>query len=183
MRNAWNLAAFAWGLAEAALFFLVPDVILSLIALRRGASTGLVACLWSAIGAGVGGSIMYAWAASQPQAAIDAVLAVPAVSDMMLIGAQRDIASLGWVGAALLGPITSTPYKLYAVLAPQAGVNFLLFALASVIVRLPRFFVVSLGVWAVGRFLSRWLSPRTLLAVFVAAWTVFYAVFFARTPG
>ena len=35
-RNALDIAAFIWGVAEAMLFFLVPDVLLSYIGIKRG---------------------------------------------------------------------------------------------------------------------------------------------------
>jgi len=182
-RHAWNIAAFAWGVAEGTLFFLVPDVILTYVGMRRGYKAAALASLWAAVGAACGGLILYTWSAHQPQAALDAVLAVPAISDAMNAGAQRDIASLGWFTAALSGPLTSTPYKVYAVLAPRFGVNAAFFALASVIVRLPRFLIVSLGVTLAGRILARWLSPRALIWLLTAAWVMFYAAFFARMPN
>ncbi|MCJ7434427.1 MAG: hypothetical protein MUO77_13145 [Anaerolineales bacterium] len=53
-----NLIAFVWGLAEATLFFIIPDVGLSVIALK-GVDVGLVACIYALAGALVGGTIMY----------------------------------------------------------------------------------------------------------------------------
>ena len=180
--QAWNLGAFLWGVAEGTLFFLVPDVILTYVGLRRGYKAAAIASLFAAFGAACGGLILYAWSAQAPEAATAAVMAVPAISDAMNAGAQRDITSLGWFSAALLGPLTSTPYKVYAVLAPRFDVNVFFFAVASVLVRLPRFLVVSLVVTFAGRILSRSLSARTRLLVLTAAWVAFYAAFFALMP-
>ena len=45
-----NLGAAVWGFAEATLFFIVPDVLLSWIALHAPRKA-LVACLWAVVGA------------------------------------------------------------------------------------------------------------------------------------
>ncbi len=54
-----NLVAGLWGLAEATLSFIVPDVWLSL-ASRRCLKTGLQACLWALASALAGGVLVYA---------------------------------------------------------------------------------------------------------------------------
>ena len=182
-RNAWNAAAFGWGVAEATFFFLVPDVILSFIGLRQGYRAAAIASVWSAVGAGLGGAAMYLWSASQPAAAQDFVLGVPAISDAMLAHAHEAMLTQGWLLATLIGPLSATPYKVYAILAPHAGADLAPFALASVIVRMPRFLIVSFGVTFIGRWLKRRLSARTVDFVLLASWIVFYTVFFLRTPG
>ncbi len=181
--NLWNLAAFAWGVAEATFFFLVPDVILSFIGLRRGYRAAAIASVWSAVGAALGGAAMYLWSASQPAAAQDFVLAVPAISDAMLARAHDAMLTQGWFVATLIGPLSATPYKVYAVLAPHIGANLALFALASVIARIPRFLIVSFGVTLIGGWLKQRLSARAVDFVLLASWIAFYTVFFLRTPG
>ena len=66
-------------------------------------------------------------------------------------------------------------------LAPGASVPA--FALASVLARLPRFLIVSIGVALIGRALSRWLSARRLFWLLIGAWLLFYAAFFALMPN
>ena len=66
-------AAFAWGFAEATLFFVVPDVWLTLIAVRRGLRPALVACGWALAGALAGGLAMYAWGAFDTATAREAL--------------------------------------------------------------------------------------------------------------
>ncbi|MBX9747829.1 MAG: hypothetical protein K2X34_13070 [Hyphomonadaceae bacterium] len=177
-----DIAAFIWGVAEATLFFFVPDVLLSYIGLKRGVKAAARSSAIAAIGAGVGGVIMYLWSQADPAAAYAAVSAVPAISaDMMdrAHGAMRG----DWFAATFFGPLTSTPYKVYAIIAPQTGVTLWAFAAASVIARLPRFLIVSIGVALIGRFFRRWLSDRQLLWVLAGAWLLFYAVFFALMPN
>jgi membrane protein YqaA with SNARE-associated domain len=181
-KHALDIAAFIWGVAEATLFFFVPDVLLSYIGLKNGVKDAARASLIAAIGAGVGGAIMALWSLSDPAAARAAVLAVPAISEAM---AQRAAEAVqhNWFVATLLGPLTSTPFKLYAILAPHAGASVPVFALAGVIARLPRFLAVSIGVALIGRVLAPTISPRMQTWLLAGAWVLFYAVFFALMPN
>lgn len=175
--NARNIAAFAWGVAEGTLFFIVPDVILSWIGLKYGARDAALASLIAAIGAACGGVILYLWSAQDAAGAQGAVSAVPAVSDMMMWHARRDMGE-HWFYATVLGPLTSTPYKVFAVFAPQAGVPLAIFAIGSVLARLPRFLLASLGAAVLGRWLRRWFAERALTYALVVFWIGFYAIFF-----
>lgn len=181
-RHAWNIAAFVWGFAEGTLFFIVPDVLLSWIGLKQVARPAAIACVFAALGAAVGGVVMYLWSASAPQAAQDAVLAVPAISNAMAESAFAHMRE-NWFTATLAGPLSRTPYKVYAIYAPHVGAPLWAFAIASIFARLPRFLVVSLGT----ALIRRWLEPRVGLArltwVYAIVWIVFYAAFFALTPG
>jgi hypothetical protein len=181
-KHALDIAAFVWGVAEATLFFFVPDIILSYIGLKRGAAAAARASVIAAIGAALGGIIMYLWAAQDYTTAREAVLAVPAISEAMAARAEAAMAD-NWFLATFLGPLSSTPFKLYAILAPAAGAPLPFFVLAAIAARLPRFLVVSIGVSLIGRALSRWLSERQLLWVLAGAWLVFYAVFFTLMPN
>lgn len=181
-RHALDIAAFIWGVAEGTLFFFVPDVLLSYIGLKRGVGAAARASVIAAFGAALGGVIMYVWSLNNFELAYDAVLAVPAISAAM---AERALAGMSenWFLATLLGPLTSTPFKLYAILAPAAGAPLPLFALASIAARLPRFLLVSAGVSLIGRGLGRWLSDRQLLWLLIGAWLLFYAAFFTLMPN
>jgi hypothetical protein len=181
-KHALNIAAFVWGVAEATLFFIIPDVLLSYIGLKRGPRAAGVASLYAAIGAAIGGAIMYLWSAHDPAAARHAVLAVPAISEAMAANAATAIEQ-NWFFATVLGPLSTTPYKLYAIFAPHAGASIPVFALASVAARLPRFLIVSIGAALIGRALSSWLSERQRLWVLIGAWLLFYVVFFALMPN
>jgi hypothetical protein len=181
-KHALNIAAFVWGVAEATLFFIVPDVLLSYIGLKRGPRAAGIASIYAALGAALGGSIMYLWSAHDPDTARNAVLAVPAISERMAITAAAAMEQ-NWFVATSFGPLSSSPFKLYAILAPHAGASLPAFALASIAARLPRFLIVSVGTALIGRALSRWLSERQLLWVLIGAWLLFYAVFFALMPN
>ncbi len=181
-RHALNLAAFFWGLAEATLFFIVPDVLLSYVGLKRGARAGALASVFAAIGAGVGGAIMYSWAVADAQAARAAVLAVPAVSEAMAANAEAAMAQ-NWLLATFAGPLSSTPFKLYAVLAPGADAGLIAFTLLGALARLPRFLIVSAAAALIGRLLLGRLSPRAQTWAWAGAWLAFYAAFLALMPN
>lgn len=52
------LMAGIWGFAEATFFFIIPDVILTLIAMH-GLRRGMTACLIALFGAMLGGIVIY----------------------------------------------------------------------------------------------------------------------------
>jgi membrane protein YqaA with SNARE-associated domain len=182
-RHALSLAAFVWGFAEATLFFFVPDVLLSYIGLKRGVKAAAGASVLAAFGAALGGAAMYMWSAADPAAARAAVLAVPAISEAMLMRAFEAMRE-DWFMATMLGPLSSTPFKVYAILALHAGgAPLSAFALAGFVARLPRFLIVASGTALIGQALGRWLNERQLLWVLIGAWLLFYAVFFALMPN
>lgn len=182
LTNPWSWAALLWGAAEGFLFFIVPDVIIGLIALRKGLRAGVIAALLAATGAAIGGGAMHLWAQARPVQARAAVAAVPAVSDAMIARAEREMAS-GWLGAALKGPLTSTPYKVYAALAPAQGVSLPAWVAAAWPVRLPRFLLAAVATALIGGLLRHRISPRIGLAVFTLGWIMFYGWFWLSHPG
>jgi len=173
--------ALAWGLAEATLFFLVPDILITLAALfapRRSAWHLGVAV----VGAMIGGSVMYCWAAAKPEAASGAVADVPFVYAWMF---QSVIADYGEHGlwAPCFGVTSGIPYKIYAIEAP-AHVGFVPFVLVSALARLGRLLLTWASAAAVGLLASRQIQtrPRAWLALLLAMWTVFY-VWYWTTIG
>jgi membrane protein YqaA with SNARE-associated domain len=176
-RLAPPLAAL-WGFAEATLFFVVPDVALSFIALRSR-RIALGACLWAFAGALAGGVLMYGWGQRDPAAAERALTAVPAVDRAMVARVRGEIERTG-SGAIVLGPLRTTPYKIYMVEAGAAGLSPLAAAAASLPSRLGRFLLVTLLVgWAVRGPLRSWSLERQRLAV-GAVWVAIYVLLMAR---
>ena len=55
------------GIAEATVFFIVPDVWISFVALRRGWQAGALAAFFACIGALIGGAIMYLWGSNDTE--------------------------------------------------------------------------------------------------------------------
>jgi membrane protein YqaA with SNARE-associated domain len=169
--------AALWGFAEATLFFIVPDVWISLAALRDRRA-GLLACLASVAGALAGGLVMYAWGSKDPEGAAGALAAVPAVSRRMIEQVRSSLSSTGFL-SLFIGPLTGTPYKIYAVESGAVGASLPLFLLVSIPARGARFLLVALAAsWASRRPLGDWPLRRKRAAAIVL-WVVFYAVYFA----
>lgn len=175
--------ALAWGFAEASLFFVVPDVLISWIAMKRGLRAGAGAGLMAAAGAVFGGAVIWVWSAQDPAAARRTIEAVPAVSPAMIDQADADMTRSGWFLAAMKGPLTSTPYKVYAMLAPRQGAPLAAFAPAALPVRLPRFLLVAVVFALIGRVLRDRIDRRIVLAAFTSGWLLFYGVFWLTVPG
>jgi hypothetical protein len=180
-RVAGPALAAVWGFAEATLFFVVPDVLIAWLAVARGWRVAVLAAGAASLGAAAGGMLVHAAAVAAPEATRAAILAVPAISDAMVAAAEAKAAD-GWFAAALGASVTGVPYKIYAMLAPAAGWDALSLALATPVLRLPRFLAVALAFAAIGRAVRRnGALPRWAAPVFTAGWVLFYAVYWTLT--
>ena len=127
--------------------------------------------------------IMWAWGRSEPETASSH--ARPRARHRRLDDRQRSEAQLDETGivALFLGPLSGTPYKIYAVEAAQAGIGLLAFLAVSVPARLMRFVAVTLVIGALGQALQKRLSLRAVRIVLMVCWVVFYAWFLTVMPG
>ncbi len=169
--------AFSWGFAEATLFFIVPDVLLTWRALDdlRGA---LRACLAALLGALPGGALMWAWGRADIESAQWLVELVPAVGADMMDEVRHAIAARG-AAAVLLGPLVGEPYKVYAIQCGAGGVGLLPFLIVSVPARLARFLLLTF----VAAFAARFVPPlRARRVVLATLWLVFYMIYFLVVP-
>jgi membrane protein YqaA with SNARE-associated domain len=165
---------FLWGFAEATLFFIIPDVVLSWASLA-GAKCGIK--IFGAILAGaiVGGFCMYLWAVWQPEVARSAVAGVPFVRTKMFDQVQADYRSHGVSGIFYtLG--TGIPYKVYAVLAPPVC-SPITFVPISFLARLERMVLSWLIPTILGGLLQRWIRNHQRLtgALWIGFWVITYA--------
>jgi hypothetical protein len=171
--------AFFWGLAEGTFFFVVPDVLISLIAIMKPARA------WRHVSAAIAaallaGMMLYSISARDHNRAEDFVTHVPFVQTKMLENVQSSYEKHG-VGAIFLGPLTGTPYKIYAVEAP----NFISqgsFLWATVPARAERFLFVWIVSGVVGSLLrKRFRRPdRQLIIGLGCFWVSFYAFYWGR---
>lgn len=178
----WIAASALWGFAEATVFFVVPDVILTFAAVRCGWRTGLIAALAASVAAAVGGIGVYLVTAGGTDT-LALFGKLPAISTYMVAGVRAAMEEPNWPWLMLDGSFSGIPYKLYAASAAEAGTPLLAFALLSVPIRLLRFVLLA-GLAALLRpLLMRWLGPRLALLPLAALWIAFYAVFWMRMPG
>lgn len=176
-----NLIAALWGFAEATLFFIVPDVALTTIALRNGWRAGIFASLAAALGAAAGGLVMYRWGVADAETARRIADHLPAISPAMIAEVRQSLSEQGFA-AMVAGAFRGVPYKLYAIESGAAARDVLQFFADSFAARLSRFCIVVSLAAGLGALLRRWLSPRTILAMSAAGWLVFYAAYWSLMP-
>ena len=166
-----------WGVAEATLFFIVPDVYLTFLAIR-GKRIALVGCAAAVAGALVGGAIMYRWGALD-QPGVEAVFdRVPAIDDDMVVHVRESVERSG-LGAVFLGPVSGTPYKIYAAEAGSLGLSLVAFLLISVPARGVRFVAIALLTsWLARGPLGKWTTRRQYMLA-ASSWGVFYVLYFS----
>lgn len=171
--------AFAWGFAEATLFFLVPDIILSWCALAHPRD-GVRAFVAIIVGSLLGGALVYETSRAAPAKTADVIRAVPFVRAAMFDTVSREYAAHG-ASAQLRGPTSGIPYKVYAAVAPE-HVGLAAFLVVSVPARLERLAASWVVFTAVGCLLRRRRTAHRILtaAIFVAGWTVVYAIYWSK---
>lgn len=174
----WIALAAVWGVGEATLFFIVPDVLLTALVLRYGLRAALRLAVVAAASASLAGVGMWLWGYYDAASAREAVLWVPAIGPDLLARAHREIA-VNWPLHLFTGAMNGVPYKLYAVEAGAQAVNPVLFALVSFPARLARFWLTA-GLTAVGsELLSRWGWSRWNYTVLALVWIAIYGTYFA----
>jgi hypothetical protein len=168
--------AGVWGFAEGTLFFIMPDLILTLTALFSFRAAVRQTCA-VVLGALVAGTIMFTWAAQAPGRAHAAVLAVPFVRPAMAEKVRADYVAHGAI-APMLGPTSGIPYKLYAIEAP-GRVGLGPFLLVTVPARLERLLLTlalfAVAGWIFRRGIAR--QPAWAVAGHVVYWSVIYAIY------
>jgi membrane protein YqaA with SNARE-associated domain len=170
-----EMLAALWGFAESTLFFIVPDVLLTWLALslpRRA----LRACYWALGGALLGAVVMIAWAGAAPHSVEAALLLLPGISPELLELVRGQLVSEG-LPAILMGPVQGFPFKTYVVEATVLGFSPWTLLAVSVPARMLRFLLLTLLAIGLARGPLRRLPTRTLRILHVVAWTVFYVVY------
>ena len=170
-----NLIAFFWGLAEATLFFIVPDVGLSVISLK-GIDIGLIACLYALAGALTGGTIMFYWGRANIEKVTHILNMIPAIRTKDIEKVRSDLKNTG-IPAILFGPILGIPYKIYAAHA-HLITSIFYFLLISIPARIVRFILVTFATpYIIHKFLPNASYLLQVQAVLIL-WTFFYSIYF-----
>jgi membrane protein YqaA with SNARE-associated domain len=171
------LVAAGWGLAEATLVFIVPDVWLTSVALgdRRQA---LDACGPAIAGALAGGAVMYYWGRRHPAAAVAAVDAVPGISPATIARVEAALRTRGW-WPMVVGTLTAVPYKIFAIKSGALGRPFGAFLVVSLFARALRF----VGLVFATSWISAALPDGPLIyrqIGLLAVWGLVYVVYFRK---
>jgi membrane protein YqaA with SNARE-associated domain len=172
--------AFAWGLAEATFFFIVPDVLLTLIACRTLRSA-MKATATALLGALAGGALMYAFGSRDPDSARAFLDHVPAISPALITRVAAQISESGLV-AVLLGPLRGIPYKIYAVEWGAQNRSLVALLLISIPARYVRFFLASVAARGIARLIEPLTHHRAAIEMVILAviWMAFYCYYFAH---
>ncbi len=171
-----NVLAFVWGLAESTVFFIVPDVLLTRLALsdfRRACVAGL----WAATGALFGGTAL--WFAARHDAAqffLNAFDWLPGISRGLIVRTAQALDAHGLTAVAT-GALSGQPYKLYAVHAGAQDIPLTGFLIVSAVARFARFTLTTTVAWLAGRVL-RHLPEASRLRLHLYAWLIFYSCYF-----
>jgi membrane protein YqaA with SNARE-associated domain len=174
----WIALAAAWGFAEATLFFVVPDVLLTWLAGFRPRLVwrAVMACL---VGALVGGSLMFMLAQQSPGAVRAWVAAVPAISEGFMAATGSTLRE-DFGPAMLRAGFTGVPYKVLAVESGAGGQSIAAFLAFSVPARLSRWVLLVLVAQGATAFVrARVREPdRVLWTLWTVGWGLVYAVYF-----
>lgn len=171
-----NWFAGFWGAAEATVFFIVPDVCLSIVG-RNKLRIGLIACFYSLVGALIGGLIMFYWGSTDHTTANQVLDKIPAINPEMIKNVNSQLTEQGLV-AVLFGPLSGTPYKIYAVQAAGQGVSLWMFILISIPARLIRFMLVTILFHYALKAVNRVIDKKYNLNILIISWIVFYLFYF-----
>ena len=175
-----NLLAAVWGFAEATVFFIVPDVLLSWIALRS-ARRAFIASLYALAGALAGGLVTWSVGRSDPETLRSLFAALPAIDGAMIAAVREQLVDAG-LPSVFIGPLIGVPYKIYALEAGNLGIPAASFLLVSIPARLSRFLLVSAVVAGVAYWLRPRLGERSLRVLLLACWAAFYAWYLYAMP-
>jgi membrane protein YqaA with SNARE-associated domain len=172
--------AFVWGVLEATLFFIVPDVYLGFVAVfhwRRG----LLLTLVVTAGAMIGGIIMYLLAAADGAAMNQLLIQIPLIAPEIVRSVAQQMRESGLV-ALVRGPLQGYPYKIYAVQAGQQHLPLVLFLLMTVPARLQRILPVALAGAGFGVLFKRFVQRHTIpvLCIYGLIWAGVYLFYYLQ---
>jgi membrane protein YqaA with SNARE-associated domain len=172
----WSIQviAFAWGFAEATVFFIVPDVLLTFIACRA-LQPAMKATGAALAGALLGGAVVYGFVAREM------ILHVPGIHDDLVISVQAELRAHG-LAALLIGPLRGIPYKIYAMEWAARSGSLAPLLLVSIPARWLRFALSVLIARVMANVLARWTGRRARLEFGLVAlfWGTFYTFYFAH---
>ncbi|HEU5205821.1 MAG TPA: hypothetical protein VFU17_16130 [Candidatus Limnocylindrales bacterium] len=185
LASSWWIAVlfFAWGIAEATVQPIVPDVGLGFLALATPAALGLP--LAAAMAGGVLGAVVLTELGRRRPDVVDRVLSLqPGLGAAGMDEARRRLRERGWAAFAQLGP--GLPLKAYVVAYlrddPRAALGTI--AGLAAVNRFTRIAPVVAAFTVVG-VLARPLELDRLavLIVYLSGWAIFYAAFWwVRRP-
>lgn len=172
--------ALVWGVLEATIFFIIPDVIVTYIGLK-GYKAATYAAIASLFGALLGGVIMYVLGIYQFEVIAGFVEKVPAINETMMEEVKGSLQNEGLI-AMILGPTKGIPYKIYAIYANQLGIGFISFILASIPARFIRFYLTGLLAAFFSVTVLPKLAKKAKVFIWLIVWIIVYVIYFSVHP-
>jgi len=168
---------FIWGLADATFFFVVPDALLTHLALRDF-RRALIAGLWATVGAVLGGTALwFAAREGHTQVLLNAFDWIPGISRDLIVRTAQSL-HLNGLSALATGAAIGQPLKIYAVHAGAQNIALAPFLAVAAASLLARFSLTMSAAWLLARALRN--RPAAFLfRVHVYAWIGFYTSYFA----
>lgn len=174
------LMAGIWGFAEATFFFIIPDVILTLIAMH-GLRRGMTACLIALFGAMLGGIVIYFAATYDFAVVYQFIVNVPGISNQMMTSVEESLQEQGVI-AMVVGPIKGIPYKTFAMMVPVTDISFATFILATIPARFIRFIATSLLAWWLANIVFKKVPMWVKYIIWLLVWMLVYIIYFSIHP-
>jgi len=144
---------------------------------RNNLKTGLLACIYSLVGALLGGLVMYVWGAYDLPGASHVLTMIPAISPEMITQVHTQLVEQGAL-AIMTGPVSGTPYKIYAIQSETAGIGLLIFMLISIPARLIRFILLTTILHYAHKAICHLLRRDDSLHFLILGWIIFYMFYF-----
>ncbi|GAA0773389.1 hypothetical protein E1180_10620 [Roseibium denhamense] len=158
------------------MFFIVPDVLLSCLALKSW-RRALGGCLAAAIGAVCGGALIWLWMSASSEMAYAVLLEVPGISAATVQRVQ-ELLETGVFPGMLAGAFSGVPYKIFAAETALQSVPLWQLLVLTPFGRLPRFLAITVLAGAISRLIGARLSLRSKLLITLMLWTLFYCGYF-----
>jgi len=175
-KNSIYWISFLWGISEGVFFFIIPDVLLSFIALyslKKGMKSSFIVLLGSLSGA----IVAYYFVA--PNVDITQfLLSIPLINKALLVKALEHL-QIGAKGV-VLGPITGTPHKAYSMLAWQLHIPIVPYLFYSAISRWLRFLLVVTGIHLTHSFVRKDITKSKVFsyALLLLFWLFVYVAYY-----
>lgn len=165
----------AWGLIDATVFFIGPEIWIGWAAMRNGTYQGLVLGVTVAVGATAGAIGLYYLSAAFPAEARNMMRLSPDIDIVMFAEAHDALAR--WDALAVFtGAFRLVPFKLYAVEASSAGIHPGFLGVAAFFIYLSRVFLFAMLGGLAGLATRRWPRRRALFW-FAGFWIIVYGLY------
>lgn len=180
----WLILPFLWGILEAILLFMVPDVPVSMVTLKRGAKAGAIASLAAAVGAAIGGIVMFYWGRNDIIGVLALIEKLPAISPQMIDKVMVQMHGMHPFVSMLIGSFQGTPYKIYASIAASVHIPIWQIVLFTPLIRLPRFLLVA-GITNIAAKYARKIiaTEKIIFWLAIVLWAGFYVLYWTIMPG